>query len=129
MALFSKKQPVKKDVTKPKKADAVLAVKPKVKSLKKENVDMSSLASPIISEKAVWLSEINQYVFRVANDANKVQIKNAVEGIYGVNVLRVNVLRLPGKKRRRGNVVGFKSGFKKALVKIAAGQKIELISK
>lgn len=81
---------------------------------------------PHISEKATILSEKNSYVFKVYSRANKPQIKKAVEGIYGVNVLNVNIIKIPPKKRRLGRTEGFKKGYAKAVVKIKEGQKIEI---
>jgi len=81
---------------------------------------------PIISEKSNFLGAQNKYVFRVMNDANKPEIKRSIEGIYGVNVVSINIINVPGKKRRVGRVEGFKKGFAKAIVTIKEGQKIEL---
>jgi len=82
---------------------------------------------PHISEKASYLSEKDQYIFEVAPDYNKNEVKNAVEGLYGVDVLSVNIIKIPAKKRRLGRVEGFKKGYKKAVVKIKNGQKIEIL--
>lgn len=82
---------------------------------------------PHISEKATMLSETNQYTFKVYSNANKIEIKKAVEGIYGVDVLSVNIIKIPKKKRRLGKVQGFKAGYTKAIVKIKEGQKIEIL--
>ncbi|MEK7080210.1 MAG: 50S ribosomal protein L23, partial [Patescibacteria group bacterium] len=82
---------------------------------------------PHISEKATNLAEKNQYVFKVIARSNKTEIKKAVEGIYGVNVLSVNIIKIPSKKRRIGKTQGFKKGHTKAVIKIAEGQKIEIL--
>ncbi len=82
---------------------------------------------PHISEKATNLSEGNKYTFRVYANANKPEIKKSVEGIYGVDVLSVNVIKIPRKKRRLGRTQGFKKGFSKAIVTIKEGQKIEIL--
>src|SRR6185436_258955 len=73
---------------------------------------------PHISEKGTILAEKNKYVFKVYDRANKPEIKKAVEGIYGVDVLSVNIITIPQKKRRIGKTEGFKKGYKKALVTI-----------
>jgi large subunit ribosomal protein L23 len=85
------------------------------------------LYSPHIAEKSTKLIEMNQYVFKVFPKANKTEIKKAVENIYGVNVLSVRVIKLPKKKRRVGGREGWRKGFKKAIVKIKEGQKIEIL--
>ncbi len=84
------------------------------------------LLYPRVTEKAVAFAEKGVYVFVVSDDANKIQIKRAVEGKYGVHVADVRVVRLPGKERRRGRVIGWKAGFKKAMVQLKEGQKIEV---
>ena len=82
---------------------------------------------PHISERATNLSEQNQYVFKVFAGVNKPEIKKAVEGIYGVDVLSVNIIKIPARKRRMGKTQGFRKGFTKAVVKIKEGQKIEIL--
>lgn len=83
--------------------------------------------APHISEKATNLGQVNQYVFEVFPKSNKIEVKKAIENIYGVDVLRVNMIKIPGKTRRIGRTEGFKSGYKKAVVTIKEGQKIEIL--
>jgi len=82
---------------------------------------------PHISEKATYLAEVNQYIFKVNSNTNKSEIKKSIEGIYGVNVLSVNIIKIPHKKRRIGKTEGFRKGYTKAVVKIKEGQKIEIL--
>ena len=84
------------------------------------------LRRPIITEKGTLMAEHNQYAFEVAMDANKMMVKEAVEKRFGVNVLRVNVMRMPGKTRRFGRRVSTTPSWKKAIVTLAAGQTIEV---
>jgi large subunit ribosomal protein L23 len=81
-----------------------------------------------LTEKASILTEKhNQYVFRVARHANKVQIKNAIEKLFGKKVARVNTANYLGKARReRTAAAGKKSDWKKAIVTLKEGEKIEL---
>ena len=72
------------------------------------------------------MAEKNKYTFKVYANSNKPEIKKSVEGIYGVNVLDVNIIKAPHKKRRLGKTQGFKKGFIKAVVTIKEGQKIEI---
>ena len=81
---------------------------------------------PHISEKCSFLGEANKYVFKVYSNANKPEIEKAVEGVYGVDVTAVNIITIPHKKRRLGRTEGFKKGFRKAVVTIKKGQKIEI---
>lgn len=80
------------------------------------------IKAPHISEKSA-MSE-GRYVFRVAGGATKPRLKNAVQDRYGVNVLSVNIIAPRDKKRRRGANFGIKSGFKKAIIKLKAGEVI-----
>ncbi len=84
------------------------------------------LRRPIITEKNTMLISQHKYTFEVAQDANKPQIKQAVEKAFKVNVVSVNVIRVPGKMRRAGRRRGMTSPWKKAVVTLEAGQKIEL---
>lgn len=85
------------------------------------------LVRPVISEKSVAQTEVNNYTFAVARDANKFQIKAAVEAEFKVTVLGVRVMWVKPKQKRRGRqTMGTVPGWRKAVVTIAAGQKIEL---
>ena len=81
-----------------------------------------------LTEKASLLGERNnQYVFRVATDANKIEIKQAIEKLFGKKVVRVNTAQYAGKKKRERRAdFGRKTHWKKAVVTLAAGEKIEL---
>jgi large subunit ribosomal protein L23 len=84
---------------------------------------------PVISEKSMDQSTVNKYTFAVADEANKMQIKAAVEELFKVSVTSVNVLTTKRKEksrnRRRGRQVGYTSPWKKAVVTIKAGDSIE----
>lgn len=87
------------------------------------------LKAPHITEKATDLARKNQYVFRIWERANKVEVKKAIEDIYKVKVIDVKIIKVPPKRRRLGRISGWKKGYKKAIVKIKEGQKIELFPK
>ena len=84
---------------------------------------------PIISEKSMDHTQRGKYTFRVHDDANKLQVKQAVEELFKVDVLDVNVLTTKSKEkprgRRRGRNRGWTSPWKKAVVTLAEGQKIK----
>ena len=84
------------------------------------------ILKPIITEKGGLLERYDQYLFRVAKDANKVEIKKAIEKLYKVRVAKVNVASVPSKFRRVGEHEGKKSGYKKAIVTLKKGDKIEI---
>lgn len=85
------------------------------------------LKSPQITEKATGLAEKNQYTFKIYSEANKVQVKKAVEGLYNVEVKSVRIVKVPSRRRRLGRISGWRQGYKKAIVEIKAGQKIEVL--
>ncbi|MBI4363612.1 MAG: 50S ribosomal protein L23 [Candidatus Doudnabacteria bacterium] len=82
------------------------------------------LISGHVSEKANMLSNQNRYIFRVNRQANKIEVKKAVEGAYDVRVIRVNIVNNLGKNRRMGRIMGRTSDWKKAIVTLKQGDKI-----
>lgn len=89
------------------------------------------LIKPIVTEKSNKLSDARRtYAFRVNRKANKLEIKKAVEGFYGVNVIDVNTVVVPGKAKSRFTKAGFISGvkpaYKKAYVTVSEGETIDL---
>jgi large subunit ribosomal protein L23 len=85
------------------------------------------LLAPVISEKSYGLLDGNQYTFIVRPDANKTQIKIAVEQVFNVKVLGVNTVNRQGKRKRsRGNVTGKRKDTKRAIVSVAPGDRIEI---
>jgi large subunit ribosomal protein L23 len=81
---------------------------------------------PVISEKSYGLLDENKYTFVVAPHTNKTEIKIAVEKIFDVRVLKVNTQNRPGKRKRRGWIVGKRPDIKRAIVTLAEGDEIEL---
>jgi len=87
----------------------------------------NTLRQPVITEKSYTASgEANQYTFRVATDATKQQIKDAVEAIFEVDVEKVQVINVPGKEKRRGYHTGRRPGYRKAMIRLAEGQTLEV---
>lgn len=84
------------------------------------------LRRPIVTEKTTMQSEQGIYTFEVDRRANKLQVKEAVEKVFGVDVVSVNIINVPGKPRRWGRRVSRTPSWKKAIVKLAEGQRIEL---
>lgn len=85
------------------------------------------LKFPHVTEKATTLAGKNQYVFKVWKKSNKVEIKKAIEDLYGVDVTSVKIINVPARRRRLGRISGWRKGYKKAIVKIKEGQKIEVL--
>ncbi len=88
------------------------------------------LDKPILSEKITDLeSNFNQFVFKVRPEANKIEIKKAIEAIYGASPLKINIINVKEKQRRYGRVKGKTSTWKKAIVTIKQGERIEISGK
>ena len=81
------------------------------------------IIKPIITEQSMEATEEKKYVFQVANDANKIEIKKAIEEIFGVKVEKVNTIRMEGKMKRMGATMGRRASWKKAMVKLTADSK------
>lgn len=92
----------------------------------RENLFYEVLRRPLITEQGTRLREINKYLFEVARGATKQQIREAVEKAFNVEVTAVNVITVPGKLRRVGRNRGMTSPWRKAIVTLKTGQKIEL---
>ena len=83
------------------------------------------IRSPLVSEKATFVSQFNYYVFKVSNDSSKLEIKQAVQNLFKVEVKSVNTLIQKGKQKRFRGKIGKRSAIKKAFVKLADGQTID----
>ena len=101
------------------------AAKPKKPVIGKERM-YQTILSPLVTEKATLNSERGQITFKVAGDATKPEIKAAVEGLFGVKVLAVNTIVVKGKTKRFRGRPGMRSDWKKAMVRLAEGQSIDL---
>ena len=130
--IFKKKKPpvgkkeVEKPTKKPKEIKKEIAAVPK-REKKIVGEAWRVLKAPHITEKATYLAGKNQYVFRVEDRANKTEIEKAIEDLYGVEVVSVKIIKIPKKQRRLGRISGWRKGYKKAIVKIKEGQKIEVM--
>lgn len=82
---------------------------------------------PIITENSMDMAADKKYAFKVSKQANKTEVRQAVEEIFGVDVAKVNIMNVLGKKKRMGRSIGTTSSYKKAIVTLAEGSKeIEL---
>ena len=111
----------------PKKSEKLVKkVSPKRKKMaaNAENFAWQHLISTLVTEKSTLLAQDNKYMFKVHQQANKYQIKDAVENYYGVVVTKVNIIKIHPKKRIQGRTVGVKKGYKKAIVTLRAGDTI-----
>ena len=87
---------------------------------------LDTVLHPIITEKATSLSENNKVVFKVRDDASKKTIKKNIEKIFKVNVIKVNTITKKSKSKIIRGKIGYKKGYKKALVTLKKGQSIDL---
>ena len=84
------------------------------------------LIAPVVSEKSYSLIDENKYSFRVHEKAHKTQVRQAVEELFDVHVANVNIVKVQPKPKRRGLVRGKKPGWKKAIVELREGDRIEI---
>lgn len=89
-------------------------------------MNQSIIKKPLVSEKATDLGKFGKYVFIVASKATKPEIKKAVKAIYKVDPVSVNVINRPAKRKRIGNLRGSQMGYRKAIVTLKEGQKIDI---
>jgi len=106
-------------------AAQVLAARKRAATMSREAM-YETIRSPVITEKATGLSEKGQFVFRVAINATKPEIKASVEALFGVTVKSVNTLVQKGKTKRFKGRPGVRSDVKKAYVQLAEGQSIDM---
>lgn len=97
----------------------------KLKEVGESSIAPLVLDEPKISEKGTLLEGQGKYLFKIFPQANKPQIKKAIEDIYKVKVQKVNIIKAPSKKRKIRGIEGTRQGFKKAVVTLKKGQKIE----
>lgn len=123
------KKPIERKPSRAQKAEKKPAEKKKtsLKPKKTSEVAWRALKEPRVTEKATDLAQQNQYLFEVYPRANKKEIKKAVEDTFGVDVLSVRIINIPAKKRRLGRTEGWQKAYKKAMVRIKEGQKIEVL--
>lgn len=125
--IFKKKEEEKKVKEKPLEKKEAVKIEP-IKTRKKASKHAYKvLYSPHITEKAGILAGENKYVFKVWPKTNKIEVKKAVQDTYGVDVVGVNIVKIPRKPRRLGKYTGWRKAYKKAIVKVKKGQKIEIL--
>ena len=82
--------------------------------------------SPIVSEKSYHGSVYGKYTFKVHPDAHRTQVRDAIEELFEVDVVKVNIVKVQPKPKRRGRILGTKPGWKKAIVQLRPGETIEV---
>lgn len=119
-----KKPDQKSEVEKPKSKITTAPVEKKSKKISSRPARW--LMRPIISEKAAHLAEIGQYIFEVRLDANKVEIKKAIQELYGVDPINVSVMNVRGKQVRWGRYYGKRKNWKRVIVSLKKGQRLDI---
>ena len=84
------------------------------------------LLAPVVSEKSYSLIEDRKYSFRVHSNAHKTQVRQAVEQLFGVKVIAVNIIKVKPKPKKRNFIEGKRSGWKKAIVQLKEGDTIDI---
>lgn len=138
MAIFTKKENTDDEIV----VDAVAPTKassddtaPAATESPKEMADVvhsgigsKGLIVPRISEKAGMVAKFNQYIFTIHGKLNKIEVKNAVEKMYGVKIANINMIQVAGKGRQFGRTKGMRSGFKKAMITLTPeSKKIDIV--
>jgi|YelNatPaOPRAMG01_1025707.scaffolds.fasta_scaffold181229_1 large subunit ribosomal protein L23 len=118
-----KSEPVK-EVSKKASQPSVLGEKAKKISKKEKNMAYRILTEPVVTEKSINLGQFNKYIFKVNPKAGKHQIREAIQNYYGVRVEKVHTIKIHPKKRIQGRTIGYKKGYKKAIITLAAGDTI-----
>lgn len=85
--------------------------------------EYQTIIKPIVTEETMDLASDKKYVFQVAKEANKTEVRQAVEKIFGVNVAKVNIMNINGKTKRMGRYVGKTADYKKAVITLTADSK------
>lgn len=100
----------------------------KAKKGKKEDTQNAYkvLVKPLITEKATYLASLGKYCFAVSKDSNKIEIKKAIKALYGVEAKDINIINQKGKRVTYGRVRGKTKSWKKAIITLKPGDKIEL---
>jgi large subunit ribosomal protein L23 len=128
---FLKKKPADKNRKKKIESGKVEQVKkvktPKTKSGLRVNQAYRILRMPHVTEKANDSTLQDQYIFRVFARTNKSELKKVIKETYGVDAISIQMINVHRKKKRVGKIQGLKPGYKKAVVRIKKGQKIELL--
>ncbi|MGC9049085.1 MAG: 50S ribosomal protein L23 [Patescibacteria group bacterium] len=124
--LFSKKKEKKEIEKKPEKAPEA---QPVVLPAKPAKIAHRILIKPIITEKATGLETLNKYVFEVSPRTNKIEIKKAIKELYNVEPLKIQIINIKGKFVRYGRARGKTKNWKKAIVTLKRGEKIDFTKK
>ena len=125
----TKAKPEEKKVAKPKTQKKAATKKAAPKKKEKRGISkkaLSVLVRPLVTEKTAQLSENNVMVFEVSKDANRVEIKNAFNELYGVVPVKVNVLNMRGKRVAFGRVLGKRKDWKKAIITLPKGKTVDI---
>jgi len=126
-SLVNRRKVVGKEKEEKEKVESVIAPEREIRPIKDEKrIKPGLVRRTHITEKSSADNGAGKYTFVVSPRANKTELKKDIEARYGVNVVRVNIVITPGKERKRGKQIGWKQGFKKAIVTLKEGQSIEI---
>ena len=118
---------IKKEEVKTAKTTVKKEVAKKNKVEKRIDLDVYKvIEKPLITEKATDLAQFNKYIFVVPVSANKSEVAKKIESLYGVKPIAVNMIKQKGRKVRHGRVSGRTKSYKKAIITLAPGEKIEV---
>lgn len=90
--------------------------------------NLQVIKQPLITDKAIRLTQTNKYSFLVNSNSNKAEIKSAIENLFHVKIIKINTCQLPRKKKRVGKYTGWKARYKKATVTLSSNDTINLFT-
>ncbi len=130
-SVIDKKKTEEEKGTRNKKIKDVKKSKQSRKTLRKKLPEAAYkvLIAPYVTEKTTAAAEKNQYVFKVFSRANKIQIKKAIEDVFGVSVEQIRTVNIHRKPKRIGGRQGWEKGYKKAIIKVRQDQKIDILTR
>ena len=127
MTAFWKRKTKDTDNIRPKRqAEVLVAHKEQIEIKDKSGKASNVLVRPILTEKGTMLESHGQYIFEVQNSATKPEVRKAVKRLYGVTAEKVNMMSVRGRKVRFGRFEGSQKAWKKAIVRLIKGEKIDL---
>lgn len=126
--LFGKKKKEEESIEK-KAEEAPAKIQPTLLPTKSTQIAHQVLIKPIITEKATALETQNKYVFEVSPRANKIEIKKAIKELYNLEPIKIQIINVKGKSVRYGKARGKTKNWKKAIITLKKGEKIEFTKK
>lgn len=86
---------------------------------------LKTIKTPHVTEKATMLEQENKYVLKIPSKANKISLRKALFSLYGKKIVKISIINVKPKQRKRGRKIGYRSGYKKAIITLKKGEKLD----